>query len=133
MSIEKRGMHRQRGEVCTWCNLSSTDAVISPAACSMSTLISASVSCVSAEGVCADIRRVCDVVWRRMSAKCMCVSALFRHTRFQCSTIRFEQQQQSVIKTNQELRPKDLLYFIQNTIPKRNILVPRSIVKFDLI
>ena len=78
MSIEKRGMHRQRGEVCTWCNLSSTDAVISPAACSMSTLISASVSCVSAEGVCADIRRVCDVVWRRMSAKCMCVSALFR-------------------------------------------------------
>ena len=67
MSIEKRGMHRQRGEVCTWCNLSSTDAVISPAACSMSTLISASVSCVSAEGVCADIRRVCDVVWRRMS------------------------------------------------------------------
>ena len=55
------------------------------------------------------------------------------HTRFQCSTIRFEQQQQSVIKTNQELRPKDLLYFIQNTIPKRNILVPRSIVKFDLI
>ena len=56
-----------------------------------------------------------------------------KHTRFQCSTIRFEQQQQSVIKTNQELRPKDLLYFIQNTIPKRNILVPRSIVKFDLI
>ena len=44
------------------------------------------------------------------------------HTRFQCSTIRFEQQQQSVIRTNQELRPKDLLYFIQNTIPKRNIL-----------
>ena len=39
-------------------------------------------------------------------------TAVAAHTRFQCSTIRFEQKQQSVIKTNQELRPKDLLYFI---------------------
>ena len=78
MSIEKKGMHRHRGEVCAWCKLSPADAVVSPATYSMSTLchVSASVGCVSAGGVCADSRRVCNI--RTVSVKCTCVSALFK-------------------------------------------------------
>jgi hypothetical protein len=55
------------------------------------------------------------------------------HTCFQCSTIRTHSALELVIQTNQELRPKDCYTLFKIQSQKRIILVPRSIVKFDLI
>ena len=48
------------------------------------------------------------------------------HTGFQWILVWF-------LKIYQELRPQDYYSSFKNTIPKRNILVPRSIRKFDFI
>ena len=54
LSTERRDMHRELGEVRTWCMLSFTDAVVSPAIYSTSV----SVSYISAEGICVDSRKI---------------------------------------------------------------------------
>ena len=64
-----------------------------------------------------------DIAANQSSLKALAESA---HTGFQWILVWF-------VKIHQELRPKDYYSPFKNTIPKRNILVPRSITKLNLI